>query len=107
MQTVTLTQARAHLSDIVDQTRVQREPVYLTRRNRPVAAVIASDWLDQLLTMEAERTGASPNQTSDHSEADQRRVLEELAARATERIEPGTPPLLDADEFYQQREPRL
>jgi len=107
MQTMTLTQARAHLSDIVDQTRIKREPVYLTRRNRLVAAVIASDRLAQLMATEAEHAGTSPSQTPDYSRADQRYVLEELAARATEHIEPGTPPLLDADEFYQQRAPRL
>ncbi|MGO4533374.1 type II toxin-antitoxin system Phd/YefM family antitoxin [Leifsonia sp. 2MCAF36] len=38
---------RADLASIIDEARV--EPVYLTRRNRPVAAVIDSGQLERLL----------------------------------------------------------
>ncbi|KQR53679.1 prevent-host-death protein [Leifsonia sp. Leaf336] len=44
---VAITDARGRLASIVDEARV--EPVYLTRRNRPVAAVIDSGQLEHLL----------------------------------------------------------
>ena len=47
MTQVAITDARGHLASIIDQARV--EPVYLTRRNRPVAAVIDSEQLERLL----------------------------------------------------------
>ena len=109
MTTVTLTQARAHLSEVVDQARIEREPVYLTKRNRPVAAVIASERLAQLLATEAEHASTTqpPQNTPTESEAERLRFFEELAARAARHIKPGTPPLIDIDDFYQKRAPRL
>lgn len=47
MNQVAITDARGHLASIIDEARA--EPVYLTRRNRRVAAVIDSDQLDRLL----------------------------------------------------------
>lgn len=47
MSEVAITEARGRLASIIDEARV--EPVYLTRRNRPVAAVIDSDQLERLL----------------------------------------------------------
>lgn len=49
MSEVTVSDARARLADVVDAARVGREPVYLTRRGRRVAAVIDADALDQLI----------------------------------------------------------
>ena len=46
---MTVSHARARLADVVDAARVGREPVYLTRRGRRVAAVIDADALDQLI----------------------------------------------------------
>lgn len=34
-------------------------------------------------------------------------TIDELAARVSSYIKPGTPPLMDASGFYQTREPRL
>ncbi|GAB3306136.1 type II toxin-antitoxin system Phd/YefM family antitoxin [Pseudoclavibacter terrae] len=47
MSHIAITDARGRLASIIDDAR--REPVYLTRRNRPVAAVIDAEQLDQLL----------------------------------------------------------
>lgn len=47
MSEVTITEARSKLSALVDDA--QREPVYLTRRDRPVAAIIDAVQLRVLL----------------------------------------------------------
>lgn len=47
MTEVAITDARGRLASIIDTAR--REPVYLTRRNRPVAAIIDADQLSRLL----------------------------------------------------------
>lgn len=47
MSEVAITDARGRLAAIVDQART--EPVYLTRRDRPVAAVVDAQVLEQLL----------------------------------------------------------
>ena len=47
MTEIAITDARGHLSSIIDTAR--HEPVYLTRRNRPVAAIIDTDQLSRLL----------------------------------------------------------
>jgi prevent-host-death family protein len=45
---LTVTDARARLADVVDEARVTRDPVFLTRRGRRVAAVIDADQLEKL-----------------------------------------------------------
>ena len=45
---MTVTDARARLADVVDEVRVGRNPVFLTRRGRRVAAVIDAGQLDKL-----------------------------------------------------------
>jgi len=47
MTEVAITDARGRLASIIDAAR--REPVYLTRRNRPVAAIIDADQLNKLI----------------------------------------------------------
>lgn len=49
MTELSVTDARARLADVVDEARVGRDPVYLTRRGRRVAAVIDANVLDQLI----------------------------------------------------------
>lgn len=44
-----LSEARARLAHVVDEARVQHEPVFLTRRGRRIAAVVDADQLDQLV----------------------------------------------------------
>lgn len=47
MSQVAITEARGRLASIIDEARA--EPVYLTRRNRPIAAVVDAGQLAQLL----------------------------------------------------------
>jgi prevent-host-death family protein len=47
----TVSEARARLADVVDEARVGREPVYLTRRGRRVAAVVDAAYLDWLIEL--------------------------------------------------------
>ncbi len=47
MTEVAITDARGRLASIIDTAK--REPVYLTRRNRPVAAIIDTDQLNKLI----------------------------------------------------------
>ncbi len=47
MSEIAITDARGRLASIIDEARL--EPVYLTRRNRPVAAVVDVAQLGQLL----------------------------------------------------------
>jgi antitoxin Phd len=49
MTEITVTEARARLSDVVDEARVGHDPVFLTRRGRRVAAVIDADDLQRLI----------------------------------------------------------
>lgn len=49
MSEVTVSEARARLADVVDEARVGRDPVFLTRRGRRVAAVVGADELEQLI----------------------------------------------------------
>ena len=44
---VATTDARGRLASIIDAAK--REPVYLTRRNRPAAAIIDTDQLNKLI----------------------------------------------------------
>lgn len=46
---MSLSDARARLADVVDSARVGHHPVFLTRRGRRVAAVIAAEDLDRLI----------------------------------------------------------
>ena len=47
MSEIAITEARDTLASVVDDAR--REPVYLTRRNRIVAAIVDADMLQRLL----------------------------------------------------------
>mgnify|MGYP001285228419 CR=1 FL=1 len=49
MSEMSLSDARARLADVVDQARIDHDPVYLTRRGRRVAAVVDADHLAQLI----------------------------------------------------------
>jgi prevent-host-death family protein len=49
MSEMTVTEARARLADVVDQARVDHDPVFLTRRGRRVAAILDADHLEQLI----------------------------------------------------------
>lgn len=46
---MSLSDARARLADVVDQARIDHDPVYLTRRGRRIAAVVDAGHLEQLI----------------------------------------------------------
>lgn len=48
MSDVSVSEARDHLADVIDEARRQHEPIYLRRRGKRVAAVIDADDLDRL-----------------------------------------------------------
>lgn len=50
MSDITVSAARTRLADVVDAARVEHAPIYLTRRGQRVAAVIAADDLDRLIS---------------------------------------------------------
>lgn len=47
MSSLAITEARSKLASVVDDAR--REPVYLTRRNRPVVAVVDAEMFAQMV----------------------------------------------------------
>jgi prevent-host-death family protein len=49
MDELTVSEARAHLADVVDAARVDHRPVFLTRRGRRIAAVVDADDLQALI----------------------------------------------------------
>ncbi|MFA7267165.1 MAG: type II toxin-antitoxin system Phd/YefM family antitoxin [Candidatus Nanopelagicales bacterium] len=49
MTEVSVTQARERLADVVDDARVNHQPVYLTRRGKRIAAVVDATDLEALL----------------------------------------------------------
>jgi len=49
MSEMTVSEARARLADVIDQARVEHDPVFLTRRGRRIAAVVDASYLEQLI----------------------------------------------------------
>lgn len=47
-KTVPFTEARAHLSDLVDEVEQRHEHVVITRNGRPAAVVVSADEYEQL-----------------------------------------------------------
>lgn len=47
-ETVPFTEAKAHLSDLVDRVVRERERIYVTRNGRPAAVMINPDELESL-----------------------------------------------------------
>jgi len=91
---MTVSEARSRLGDVLDQARLQRQPVFLTRRGKRVG-VIAS--IEQW-------PGPVEQVATNEQVAQQIAQLRELAASM---IAPGIEPLLNPSEFYETRQPRL
>jgi len=49
MNLMTMSKTRERFSDVVEQVRISREPVYLTRHGQSVAAIIDATQLAQLI----------------------------------------------------------
>ncbi len=54
MSNLTVSEARDHLADVIDQARRKHEPVYLHRRGKRLAAVIDAEDLDRLIELAEE-----------------------------------------------------
>ena len=96
---MTISQARASLADVVDQIRIEREPVYLTRRGKPVAALVDIVYLDALRA-QAEVAKPMVNQ------AERRRRLDGMAAGAAafaQWVTPGVTHPDSASDLYASR----
>ena len=65
MRELTVSEARARLADVVDEARVAREPVYLTRRGRRVAAVVDAVYLDWLIELAEDRLDVDAAQAAE------------------------------------------
>jgi len=51
VEVVTISDARTRLAALVDQARSSRDPVYVSRRGRNVAAIIGADELARLIEL--------------------------------------------------------
>lgn len=51
MNEVSVSEARDHLADVIDEARRLHEPVYLNRRGKRLAAVIDAEDLDRLIEL--------------------------------------------------------
>ncbi|MCL2654060.1 MAG: type II toxin-antitoxin system Phd/YefM family antitoxin [Propionibacteriaceae bacterium] len=103
MVLMTISDARAGLADVVDQVRITGEPVYLTRRNKPVAALVDLVYLDSLRA----RSVDVEVWTKEEREAERARRLAQMEAMAKEfgsLVKPGVKHLDSASDFYAARE---
>jgi len=103
MVLMTISDARAGLAEVVDQVRITGEPVYLTRRNKPVAALVDLVYLDSLRA----RSVDVEVRTDEEREAERARRLaqmEELFAPIQKWFKPGVKHLDSASDFYASRD---
>ncbi len=49
MSEIAVSEARDHLAELIDDTRRSGQPVYVTRRGRPVAVILDPDVYERLL----------------------------------------------------------
>jgi len=105
---MSITEARASLADVVDRVRVDREPVYLTRRETPVAVMVDLPRYEALLTAEramAELSDQSPSPIETREAERLRRMaaMEKSAAPFTAWVRPGTTHPQSASDLYATR----
>jgi prevent-host-death family protein len=48
MKSVNIEDARRSLGDLVDRARIAREPVLITRYNKPAAVLVSADWYAEI-----------------------------------------------------------
>jgi prevent-host-death family protein len=61
---ISVTEARKRLAEVIDQAHAGHEPVYLTRRGRRIAAVIDADDLEGILELAEEMADIRAAQTA-------------------------------------------
>jgi|GEM_PF-2425748 len=102
MVTMTISDARASLAEVVDQVRISGEPVYLTRRHKPVAALVDMVYLDAL----REAQGVQVELSDDPGAERERRIAEinALFAPVQEWFSSGRPYPASASDVYAARQ---
>ena len=96
---MTISDARASLAEVVDQVRVTSEPVYLTRRDKPVAALVDIAYLDAL-----RRASMDTSPADDKGEYERRlAAIETGAAPFTAWAKPGVKHPSSASNLYASR----
>ena len=110
MVLMTISDARAGLAEVVDQVRITREPVYLTRRNKPVAALVDIAYLDALreskgIEVVVDDQSEAEKEAAKKAEFDRRMAqMEELFAPIQGWFKPGVKHLDSASDFYAARD---
>ena len=105
---MSITEARASLADVVDRVRVDREPVYLTRRATPIAVMIDLPRYEALVKAErtvAEWSNQEPSQIEAREAERLRRMaaMEKSAAPFTAWVRPGITHPQSASDLYAAR----
>jgi len=110
MVLMTISDARAGLAEVVDQVRISGEPVYLTRRNKPVAALVDLAYLDALreskgIEVAVEDQSETEKAAAKKAEFDRRMAqMEELFAPIQGWFDHDMPYPESASDLYASRE---
>jgi len=112
MVTLSITEARSVLSETIDRVRIERQPIYLTRHRKPVAALVDVSRLEALL--EAESALAQMRDESDLPtdtlERERRRRMAAMEASAADFsgwVTEGTTHPESASDIYSARQVSL
>ena len=106
---MSITQARSSLAEAVNHVRVKKDPVYLTRRNAPVAVIVDIDHYEALQRAEkalAELSQQSPSSSIETREIERLRRMAAMAKTAAPFmawVKPGTSHPDSASDLYAQR----
>ncbi|MCL2735790.1 MAG: type II toxin-antitoxin system Phd/YefM family antitoxin [Propionibacteriaceae bacterium] len=99
MKLMTISDARASLAEVVDQVRVGGEPIYLTRRDQPVAVVVDVSYFTELLRVELpEKSVPAPQELERRLAA-----MEGGAAEFADWAAPGARHPASASDLYASR----
>jgi len=104
MALMAISDARASLADVVDKVRITGEPVYLTRRNKPVAVIVDLVYLDALKASKG--IAVEVDMTDEQRAAERARRLaqmEELFAPLQKWFTDGIPYPESAGDLYASR----
>lgn len=105
---MSITDARSSLAETIDQMRVTRDPVYLTRRNKPIAVVVDMERYEALQRAEKAQAELSQRSSSliETRETERLRrlaAMEKSAAPFASWVKPGTTHPESASDLYAQR----
>ena len=104
MVLMTISDARAGLAEVVDQVRITGEPVYLTRRNKPVAALVDLVYMDALKASKGIEVEVDIDELRKAERARRLAQMEELFAPIQKWFKAGIPYPESAGDLYASRE---